>query len=239
MPCEAEPKVRNSPCRVGLHRGDRRAPPLRGRGILVLRIDGGYLGGVIRARSNDGFLPTYVGEHCEICATRGGVGGGPPCGVLLLGVMGVPLMSMRWRLSVAVEVAGLRVVVGQAFGKGVAEMSSGPIEFMGEPEDRTVPATEYGGGDGLIQGDSGVLARGDGMPLKHELDASEIRDVMTRRANVPIEVTVANEREVMAAMDAEGIVDPVTGRALSDDDKNVDVTGRPGREHGLRDGMIQ
>lgn len=117
-------------------------------------------------------------------------------------------------------------------------MSSGPIEFLGDGEDRSVPVSEYGGGDGLIQGDSGVLARGDGMPLRHELSASEIRDVMTRAASEPlgVEVTARNEAEVASLY--EDIIDPATGRALEPDDRNIDVTGVRG-SHGLADGTWQ
>lgn len=120
-------------------------------------------------------------------------------------------------------------------------MSSGPIEWLGEEPGHEVPSTEMGGGDGLIQNfpPSGELVAADGMPIRHDLTASEIRGVMARKASVPVDVSARNEDAVRAAEDDAGVVDPHTLRVLEDEDINRDVTGQAGREHGLGEGMIQ
>jgi|JI10StandDraft_1071094.scaffolds.fasta_scaffold68700_6 hypothetical protein len=47
-------------------------------------------------------------------------------------------------------------------------MSNGPIEFMGESPDQHVPASDYGGADGLIQ------------PPPHRMTASEANAAIVR-----------------------------------------------------------
>jgi hypothetical protein len=117
-------------------------------------------------------------------------------------------------------------------------MSNGPIEFLGEEFREVLPATEYGGIEGLIQGDSGLLSAADGMPIRHDLTAGEIRGIMTRAAGVPVDINDRNQKEMEALLSLE-VRDPHTGRALDPDDKNKDVTGKSGREQGLADGMIE
>jgi hypothetical protein len=66
-------------------------------------------------------------------------------------------------------------------------MTSGPIEFLSESPAHEVPASEYGGADGLIQ------------PSPHEMTASEVNSAMARAAMS----NVVREDDV--------IVDPHTG----------------------------
>jgi hypothetical protein len=103
-------------------------------------------------------------------------------------------------------------------------MTAGPIEFMGEEAPHTVPATEMGGKDGLIQpkfpaGEGGLSGEGiEG----HELDESESAQVRARRAGVPL---LPSE----SGLDfEEPVVDPITGRTVPEDMVSGDVTGDGG-----------
>jgi hypothetical protein len=118
-------------------------------------------------------------------------------------------------------------------------MSNGPIEFLGEGPAREVPTSEYGGDDGLIQPPPAAVgrkARVDGMDLGHELTAAELGGVLGRAASAPL---VGIEQVTGESLTGEIVQDPITGRVVSDDDVNKDVTGKRGKDHGLSDGMIQ
>lgn len=112
----------------------------------------------------------------------------------------------------------------------------GPIDF-GDSVPHTVPSTEMGGADGLIQpsvSEVNLKAASDGMDIGHELTPAEVLGIMRRRAGEPVEVTVRNEGE----LDSMPVVDPHTGRTLADDDSK-DVTGKSARDVDLSNGMIQ
>jgi hypothetical protein len=117
-------------------------------------------------------------------------------------------------------------------------MSVGPIEFMGEGAPHEVPRTEFGGDDGLIQpspAEVGLVAA-DGMEIGHELDPHERGGVLMRSASEPNEVTARNEAEKSAEV---LVTDPATGRAYDASTLSDEVTGKPGREHGLGEGTWQ
>jgi hypothetical protein len=69
-------------------------------------------------------------------------------------------------------------------------MSNSPIEFLGERPGQRVPASEYGGVDGLLQ------------PPPHRLTPSGANAAITRAGMYPDETM------------NEFIVDPVTGRVV-------------------------
>jgi hypothetical protein len=79
-------------------------------------------------------------------------------------------------------------------------MSNGPIEYLGEPRDRRMPPSEYGGEDGLLQ------------PAPHEPTASEARGMVARAAMRPLSPVEQRTGEVMG--DAV-LTDPHTGRPVS------------------------
>lgn len=69
-------------------------------------------------------------------------------------------------------------------------MSNGPIAYLGERPDQRVPASEYGGADGLIQ------------PLPHRMTNSEANAAIVRAGMYGDE------------LDDGIVVDPATGRVV-------------------------
>ncbi len=114
-------------------------------------------------------------------------------------------------------------------------MTEGPIDFGEEPV-RERSATEFGGRDGLIQPSRAEvdLRAADGMEIGHDLTVSERAGIAARRAMVPLV-----GREQLGEVADDLVVDPVTGRVISDEEASVDVTGAVGREHALGDGVWQ
>ena len=116
-------------------------------------------------------------------------------------------------------------------------MSSGPIEFMGESSAHTVPESEYGGRDGLIQPgpDEVGLVGPDGMLIGHNLNASEASGAMSRHAHEPV-YHKSGEDPVEV-----GVFDPVSGREVVESGapeggaENASVEGKWGKDHGLSD----
>lgn len=109
-------------------------------------------------------------------------------------------------------------------------MSQGPIEFLGEGVVQSVPSTEYGGADGLIQPsvEEVDLKAADGMDIGHVPDASESLQIMARRAMVPLD-PITGKTGVEPEPD---VVDPATGRELPAD---MGVSASP---DGLRDLLL-
>lgn len=138
---------------------------------------------------------------------------------------------MLWLCVVLCVVVVLCCVLERVFA-----MTNGPIEYLGETFVDEKPDSEYGGSGGLLQPDNVGEALSDGMKIGHELTPSERAGVMARRANVGL-----SSREAWTGESdyGEEIVDPATGRALTDEEVGLDVTGKPGREHGLTEGTWQ
>lgn len=95
-------------------------------------------------------------------------------------------------------------------------MSTGPIEFLDEEGPRKVPDSEFGGADGLIQParDDGTFAGSPESKGGHDDDAltpSELRGMVTRRADVPLSGVEARDG---VSADGELVVDPATGRVV-------------------------
>lgn len=72
-------------------------------------------------------------------------------------------------------------------------MTNGPIEFMGETPGQDVPASEYGGDDGLIQ------------PPPHPMSASEANAAIVRASMYG------------DTLDNGLVVDPAKGRVVPDE----------------------
>lgn len=104
-------------------------------------------------------------------------------------------------------------------------MTNGPIEFLSDSEGHEVPSSEYGGADGLIQ-----PGQVEGRDAHTELTQSEVLGIASRRARVPL----VGREQIGEYNAGEVVADPHTGRGLPPD-ASSDVTGKPGREHGLRD----
>lgn len=84
-------------------------------------------------------------------------------------------------------------------GPTVDRMSSGPIEFLGETGDQSMPPSEYGGDSGLIQ------------PDPHEPTASEVRGMVARAAMRPLPPV---EQRTGEALGEPVVTDPHTGRVV-------------------------
>lgn len=95
-------------------------------------------------------------------------------------------------------------------------MSTGPIEFLGEPAADALGHTEYGGAPGVMQPELDPLG-GPG----HEATSSEFAAMMRRAQSVI-------DEETLVVVESEPAIDPVTGRAVTDD-RHEDVTGRGGK----------
>lgn len=115
-------------------------------------------------------------------------------------------------------------------------VSTGPIEWMGEEPGHEVPATEMSGADGLIQPNAAEVGLRDaeGMEIGHVVDASEARGIATRASHVALSLREQRTGEP----DDERVIDPHTGREL-EAEVFEDVTGKPGREVALGEGLIQ
>lgn len=72
-------------------------------------------------------------------------------------------------------------------------MSDGPIEFLSDQEPHTVPASEFGGADGLIQ------------PAPHVLTNSE-RSAALRRAGATVDGV-----DPVTGLDADDLIKPPQG----------------------------
>jgi len=104
------------------------------------------------------------------------------------------------------------------------QMSTGPIEFIGEESRDEMPNTEYGGTHGLIQPEFV-----DGVGAHTELSGAEAARIMVRAGNVPTPLGWQRSGEDWT----EGVVrDPRTGRII-DDGSSEDVTGKPGSKTSL------
>lgn len=111
-------------------------------------------------------------------------------------------------------------------------MSNSPIEFLGEEPGHDVPATEYGGDDGLIQPEQPGVLRGDpaasGGHVLSE-DAGE-RGIVGEKNAVGVRAAMANgslREQVTGEADDEEIRDPATGRVVPPGAyKNVDGSRR-------------
>lgn len=108
-------------------------------------------------------------------------------------------------------------------------MSSGPIEFLSDEPDRHVPATEYGGADGLIQPEWPGGFEGEGQE-GHTVNEKESLGIRARRANVPLMPREGSTGEVVG----DEVVDPVTGRVVPVDLVSGDVTGDGGTLSDLK-----
>lgn len=100
-------------------------------------------------------------------------------------------------------------------------MSTGPIEFLSDSGPaHEVPATEFGGADGLIQPTNDVTLSGDPEASGgHTLEGgtreeqAEVAGIMARRAMQPVDVVngiVLNDPDGLLSQ--ADPVDPVTGR---------------------------
>jgi hypothetical protein len=94
-------------------------------------------------------------------------------------------------------------------------MTTGPIEFLGEQAVDKIGDTEYGGAPGLIQPEVDPLG-GEG----HHMTASETSSAMKRASAVPLSEAVARSGETTD----QDVIDPHTGRQVLDED-NKDVSG--------------
>ena len=110
-------------------------------------------------------------------------------------------------------------------------MTNGPIDF-GVGAVHEVPATEFGGADGLIQPESDVVLKGDpeasgGHTLESDKRQAlyENAAILTRRAMVALPADVAGTGVETRWRDDE-VVDPVTGRTA---DVGRNVAGGAGK----------
>lgn len=98
-------------------------------------------------------------------------------------------------------------------------MSNGPIEFMGEEPGHDVPATEYGGDDGLIQPEQPAILRGDPSASGGHIlsdDAGDVQRVYEKNS-IAVRTAMQNgslREQLTGEADNEEIVDPVTGRQV-------------------------
>jgi hypothetical protein len=105
-------------------------------------------------------------------------------------------------------------------------MSSGPIEFMGATEDHSVPATEYGGADGLIQPSKADTLTGapeaeGGHSIMSDDATGERNSVAARVAGAPLS---AREQVTGEADTPDVMFDPETGVQLPADWKQNGLT---------------
>lgn len=122
--------------------------------------------------------------------------------------------------------------------KGSAVMPTNPIEFMGEEPGHDVPRTEFGGDDGLIQGEQPARLKGDpNASGGHVLDDGPDRQVVSERAGivarVAMEPLVGSEQSTGVSLTGEELRDPVTGRVLLGGGMPMSG-GAPGELDGLR-----
>lgn len=119
-------------------------------------------------------------------------------------------------------------------------MTNGPIEFLSDGDVHDVPATEFGGADGLIQPEQSLALKGDpdasgGHSLSEDIPTREaVSDrtaILRRAAQVPL-----NSREAWTGVSDSGedVVDPLTGRELPGDGQARNATGERGELSDLK-----
>lgn len=100
-------------------------------------------------------------------------------------------------------------------------MTNGPIEFIGEGDgEHAVPATEFGGADGLIQPESV-----GGADAHVDLSAAEGAGILARAMGVPLSGGAGGEGFTGVSATGDVIQDPVTWRVLEDDMNSKVVKG--------------
>jgi hypothetical protein len=111
----------------------------------------------------------------------------------------------------------------------VFAVSSGPIEFLQDEPNQSVPSTEYGGGDGLIQARWPGGVEGEGLE-GHLQTSGEVAGIRTRRGIEALD----RHRGWTGVDDSDEIIDPVTGLASDDELVSGDVTGNGGALSDLK-----
>ena len=108
-------------------------------------------------------------------------------------------------------------------------MSSGPIEFLQDEPGKSVPRTEYGGGDGLIQDRWPGGIDGEGLE-GHQQTSGEVLGIRGRNASAALD----RHRGWTGVDDSDEIIDPVTGLVSDDELVSGDVAGSGGTLSDLK-----